>query len=219
MNSWVGSCIYLFGLHYLKIQSPDIGRAHRHYVGLVTGIVPGLGYQGLQVIFLDAMLAQPGVQSERGKESGDEVDRGVVGLPVSCLHDIEAAGGADPAVNARLARCAELHAGNQAESIGEAVVQSANGGERMRQRMDNPEILLKRHRAHCGSDEHLAASIQVTPVPEGSGKGVNDEMDTLERDAVAHRMKCRAGVTLDAMGQSVSPGRRGEFWRQVPRQD
>jgi hypothetical protein len=49
----------------------------------VAGIVPGLGYQGIQVIFPDTMLAQPGVESEAGKESGYELDCGVVGILVS----------------------------------------------------------------------------------------------------------------------------------------
>src|ERR1035437_4431026 len=83
MKSWVGSCIYSLGLHYLKIQLADIGYSHRHHVCLVAGIVPGLGCQGFQVIFPDTMLAQPGVESEAGKESGYELDRGVVGLHVS----------------------------------------------------------------------------------------------------------------------------------------
>ena len=70
----------------------------------------------------------------------------------------------------------------------------------MCQRVDDPEILLKCHSAHRGSDEHFTARVQVTAVPESSRKGVNNEVDTFERNAVAHRMKHRAGVALDAVG-------------------
>jgi hypothetical protein len=82
--------------------------------------------------------------------------------------------------------------------------------------MHDPQILLKRHRTHRGSDQHLAASLQISSITEGAGQGGHDEVNPLQRNPIAHRMKHRAGVTFDAMRQSVRARGRGQFGRQVP---
>ena len=61
----------------------------------------------------------------------------------------------------------------------------------MRQRMGSPEILLKRHAAHRGGDQHVAARIEISTVGDGRGQRVDDESNPLERDTVAHRLKRR----------------------------
>ena len=80
----------------------------------------------------------------------------------------------------------------------------------MRQRMGCSEILLKRHAAHRGGDQHVAARIEVGPVGDGRGQRVDDEPDALECDAVAHRLKRRRRERLDAVGESVESGGGGQ---------
>ena len=86
----------------------------------------------------------------------------------------------------------------------------------MRQRVDNSEILLKCHSAHCGSDEHFTARVQVTPVPEGSRQSVNNEMDTFERDAVAQWVIGGRQIAFDVVRERIHAGGGGRDEFKIP---
>ena len=80
----------------------------------------------------------------------------------------------------------------------------------MRQRMGCPEILLKRHAAHRGGDEHVAARIEISTVGNSRGQSADDEPDAFKCNAVAHRLKRRRRERLDAVGESVESGGGGQ---------
>lgn len=163
---------------------------------------------------IHAVVAEFVVETEIGKEGREEGDGARVGFSGVTFQHVESARGADAAVEAGLSPGAEVEAGNEAEGVGEAVVQAADRRERMCERMDNAEVFLKRDRAHRGGDEHFPARVEVGSGAHGARQGVHDEADALERDAVAQRVERGAGEAFDAVGERVRAGGGGEFRRR-----
>ena len=99
----------------------------------MAGVVEGLFGEGRNVGFVDAVGAEAEREADFSEEFGDEVDGGGVGLFIADAHDFEAASGADAAVEAGQAFGVEAHDVRKAEGVGEAVVEFADGGERVRE--------------------------------------------------------------------------------------
>ena len=96
------------------------------------------------------------------------------------------------------------------QRVGQAVVQVADGAERVRARVHRAEVLLEGDRAHHRAHHHVGAGRGCA----GSRTAVTSARAAMrvpfERDAVAQRVVGRRQVALDVVRQRVHAGRRGD---------
>ena len=181
-------------------------------------VVHGLGDESFKLVRLDAMRTQPGVKTESREEVADEDDRLLIRVSRGVSLQFQSASDSHPAINPGFAGGAEFHASDQAKRVGESMMHSANRRERMRERMNHTQVFLKRHRAHRRGNEHVAARFEVIAVGVGAGQGLDDQADAFEGDAVAHRVKLRAGKALDAMRERIRASGGSKFRWQAGRE-
>src|SRR6266487_361397 len=124
-------------------------------------VVDGLGDKRVELFGLHAMVAQASVQAEASEKFANEENGVLIGLGIRRLHDVQSASDTNSAIKSGLAGGAELHAGNEAEGIGQAMMQTANGRERVCHRVHDAEVFLKGHGAHCSGNEHFAARVEI----------------------------------------------------------
>ena len=105
------------------------------------------------------------------------------------------------------------------QRVGQAVVQVADGAERMRAGVHRAQVLLEGDRAHHRAHHHVAARACRLP---GSRTAVEQrargDARAFERDAVAQRVVGRRQVALDVVRQRVHAGGGGHRRRQAERQ-
>jgi hypothetical protein len=81
----------------LQVKIDKILGLHRDYIGFMTGIVDGLGHEGIDLLCFDPVIAKPGVESNAGKKSViNGSSNGRFRFRTAC---IDATGNTNPAVN------------------------------------------------------------------------------------------------------------------------
>ena len=91
------------------------------------------------------------------------------------------------------------------------VIEPAEG---VRQRMDRTEPALESGGAHGRGDEHVAARIEIAPLLHRLRQVLLDQPHAFERHALRQRMIERRAVGLEAVGERIHAGRRGQLRRQ-----
>src|SRR5438105_1243029 len=96
-------------------------------------IVKGLSDERIELLGFHAMLTQLRIQAQTRQKFTDEPDRALIRFRFRSLEHVEAASDADAAIKPWFLRRAKFHSGDQAERVGQTMVQTAEGRERMRQ--------------------------------------------------------------------------------------
>src|SRR5580765_6960587 len=84
----------------------------------------------------------------------------------------------------------------------------------MGERVGGAEVFLKGDAAHGRRDLHETAGLEIASLVHRTRKGSGDQVNALERDAIAQRMKHGRGKRLDAVREGIGTGGGGELCRQ-----
>src|SRR2546423_14032191 len=93
----------------------------------------GLFGELIELFRFDSVMAQAAAQAEVSQEAGDEGDGPLVGFAVRTFHNVQSTGNANAPIQSRFAGGAKIHAADQIQSVGQAMMHAANGREWMRQ--------------------------------------------------------------------------------------
>jgi len=116
-----------------EVQSSQVFDSDWHGIGPVAGVFPGLGHQCVEMLGAHPVLRELLIQAQPRQEGLHEGDGNLVCFNVGELNYFKPSGLSYTSVYPRTARTTELQAGHQAEGIGQSMVHSANGRQRVRQ--------------------------------------------------------------------------------------
>src|SRR4051812_17552165 len=110
-------------------------------VGAMTAILKGLLGEGFDLVLFYAVILQAAFDTQVGEKFFDEFNGLAVRLESAEFLDVQTAGEPHAHVQAGLVFRIEVHDVREAERVGKAVMDTANGRERMRQGMSGAKIL------------------------------------------------------------------------------
>src|SRR3954465_6421470 len=184
-------------------------------VGAMTTILKGLLGEAFDLVLFYAVILQAAFDTKVSEKFFDEFNGLAVCLESAEFLDVQTAGEPHAHVQAGLVFRIEVHDVREAERVGKAVMDTANGRERMRQGMSGAKIFLEGNGAHGSRDKHVTARGDVLAIFVCAWQGIHDQVNAFKSDPIAKWVKGGRGERFNAVGESIHAGGgsklRGEF--------